>query len=51
MESQMNVVPYLEQLSTLQEAVLNPQWPDIRASVELIEQYLAGQSAAEEAEE
>jgi uroporphyrin-3 C-methyltransferase len=51
MESQMNVAPYLEQLSTLQEAVLNPQWPDIRASVELIEQYLAGQSAAEEAEE
>lgn len=51
MQSQISVTPYVEQLSELKTAVLNPQWPDIHASVELIEQYLAGQEETQEAAE
>lgn len=51
MQSQISVTPYMEQLSELKTAVLNPQWPDIHASVELIEQYLAGQEETQEVTE
>ncbi|TXR51880.1 uroporphyrinogen-III C-methyltransferase [Reinekea thalattae] len=41
MQSQVSVDAYLAQLTELSGAELNPSWPDISASTELIEQYIS----------
>lgn len=44
MQSQLKVQPWLAALVELRTATLNPQWPDINASVTALEDYLAQSS-------
>jgi uroporphyrin-3 C-methyltransferase len=43
MNSQFDLAAIIDNLNLMQDAVLNPQWPELNKSAEVIEQYLAEQ--------
>ncbi len=50
MQNQLKLAALITSVAELQGATLNPQWPDIGQSVDIIEQYLAEQQTQADAE-